>query len=54
MTTNEFYYYDGKKINSEKAHALKDKTTLIVSNRSLTAVELAKLTKELKGEEELK
>ena len=34
MTTNEFYYNGQKKITSEQAHALKDKSGLVVSNKS--------------------
>lgn len=36
MATNEFYYDDGKKITSEEAHALKDKSKLIVSDKAIT------------------
>ena len=35
MGTNEFYYNDGKKITSEEAHALKDKSGLIVSDNPI-------------------
>ena len=34
MTTNEFYYNGTKKITSEQAHALKDKSLLVVSDKS--------------------
>ena len=34
MGTNEFYYNGTKKITSEQAHALKDKSLLVVSNKS--------------------
>ena len=34
MTTNEFYYDGKKKITSEQAHALKDKSGLLVSNKA--------------------
>ena len=34
MGTNEFYYNGTKKITSEQAHALKDKSGLFVSNKS--------------------
>lgn len=36
MTTNEFYYNGEKKITREEAHALKDKSLLIVSDNPLT------------------
>lgn len=32
---NNFYYDDKKKITSEEAHALKDKSQLIVSDKEL-------------------
>ena len=34
MGTNEYYYNGTKKITSEQAHALKDKSLLVVSNKS--------------------
>ena len=34
MGTNEFYYNGTKKITSEQAHALKDKSLLVVSDKS--------------------
>ncbi len=35
MTTNEFYYNKGKAITSEQAHALKDKSGLVVADREV-------------------
>jgi len=32
---NDFYYNDGKKITMEEAHALKDKSKLIVSDKEI-------------------
>lgn len=40
MATNEFYYTGEDEINSEEAHALKDKSLLIVSDRKLDAEEI--------------
>lgn len=37
MATNEFYYNDGKNITMEEAHALKDKSLLIVSDKEIKA-----------------
>ena len=34
MGTNEFYYNGKVKITSEEAHALKDKSLLVVSDKS--------------------
>jgi len=34
MGTNEFYYNGTEKITREEAHALKDKSLLVVSNKS--------------------
>ena len=34
MGTNEYYYNGTKKITSEQAHALKDKSLLVVSDKS--------------------
>ena len=34
MGTNEFYYNGKEKITMEQAHALKDKSLLVVSNKS--------------------
>jgi len=36
MTTNEFYYNEGVSITTEEAHALKDKSKLVVADNSLT------------------
>jgi len=33
MTTNEFYYNKGKVITCEEAHALKDKSGIVVADR---------------------
>ena len=35
MGTNEFYYDGTKKITSEEAHALKDKSGLIVADKEI-------------------
>ena len=35
MTTNEFYYNGGVSITSEEAHALKDKSGLVVADREV-------------------
>ena len=34
MTTNQYYYNGTEKITSEQAHALKDKSLLVVSDKS--------------------
>jgi len=52
MTTNEFYYDGEKIIDSEKAHALKDKSLLIVSDKSLTLATRKKMIKNMKLEVE--
>ncbi|KKL63539.1 hypothetical protein LCGC14_2174110 [marine sediment metagenome] len=36
MTTNEFYYNDGVLITREEAHALRDKSKLVVADESKT------------------
>ena len=43
MATNEFYYNNGKEITSEEAHALRDKSQLVVSDKTLTAEQLKKI-----------
>jgi hypothetical protein len=48
MTTNEFYYNGEKKITSEEAHALKDKSLLIVSDKVRTLTFLKNMVKEMK------
>ena len=37
MGTNEFYYNGTEKITMEEAHALKDKSLLIVSDKEIKA-----------------
>ena len=39
MTTNEFYYNDGVAITIVEAHALKDKSKLVVADISKTKSE---------------
>lgn len=39
MTTNEFYYNDGVSITCEEAHALTDKSKLVVADSSKTKTE---------------
>ena len=39
MATNEFYYNDGVAITSEEAHALIDKSKLIVADREVLKAE---------------
>lgn len=39
MTTNEFYYNDGETITREEAHALTDRSKLVVSDNSKTKTE---------------
>ena len=39
MGTNEFYYDDGVSITSEEAHALTDKSKLVVADESKTKAE---------------
>lgn len=39
MSTNEFYYNDGVSISCEEAHALRDKSKLVVADRELTKEE---------------
>ena len=39
MGTNEFYYNDGVSITSEEAHALTDKSKLVVADESKTKTE---------------
>ena len=39
MTTNEFYYNDGEEITIEEAHALTDKSKLIVADRAVDKAE---------------
>ena len=39
MSTNEFYYNDGKVITMEAAHELKDKSKLIVADRKVDKAE---------------
>ena len=48
------YYYDGiKKITSEQAHALKDKSGLVVSNKSRSINFLKNMEKDrLQGDDE--
>lgn len=46
MTTNEFYYDGEKIIDSEKAHALKNKSLLIVANKSLSLTTRKNMIKE--------
>ena len=36
MTTNQYYYNDGVAITSEEAHALTDKSKLVVADKALT------------------
>ena len=48
MGTNEFYYNGDKQITMEEAHALEDKSTLIVSNLPRTKTFLSKMVKEMK------
>ena len=43
MTTNEFYYNDGKTITRDEAHELKDKSKLVVSDESKTEEYLKKV-----------
>lgn len=43
MGTNEFYYNRGKKITKEEAHALQDKSGLVVADREVD------FSKEFKG-----
>ena len=40
MTTNQYYYNDGEEITCKEAHALTDKSRLIVADRKLSAKEL--------------
>jgi hypothetical protein len=35
MTTNEFYYNKGKLITEKEAHALQDKSGLVVADREV-------------------
>lgn len=39
MTTNEFYYDGDEEITREEAHALKDKSKLIVADRVIESTE---------------
>ena len=43
MATNEFYYNKGVRITKEEAHALKDKSGLVVADRAVD------FSKEFKG-----
>ena len=53
MTTNQ-YYYNGTTTNigSEAAHALKDKSKLIVADKALTLTTINKMLEEMNPEEE--
>ena len=52
MTTNQ-YYYDGEKVIScEEAHALKDKSLLIVADKSFTLTARKAMVKKMKPEVE--
>ena len=48
MTTNEFYYNGEEIIDSKKAHALKDKSLLIVADKSLSLTIRKDMVKEMK------
>ena len=53
MGTNEFYYDGIKKITSDQAHALKDKSLLVVSNKSRSLNFLKKVEKDrLQGDDD--
>ena len=48
MTTNEFYYNGEKVITCEQAHAIKDKSLLIVADKSFTLTARKKMVEEMK------
>jgi len=48
MATNEFYYNGEKVITCEQAHALKDKSLLIVADKSFTLTARKKMVEEMK------
>ena len=50
MTTNQYYYNGEKTITRDEAHALKDKSELIVSDKARTVTFLKNMVKEMKGE----
>ena len=43
MSTNEFYYNGDEEITVEEAHALKDKSKLVVADRPIDDKELEKI-----------
>jgi len=52
MTTNEYYYNGEEIIDSVKAHALKDKSLLIVADKSLSLTLRKAMVKQMKPEVE--
>ena len=45
MATNEFYYNDGVSITRDEAHALKDKSKLVVADESKTKTQCTEALK---------
>lgn len=43
MATNEFYYNGNDTITCEEAHALKDRSLLIVADRELSSEEIGEI-----------
>ena len=52
MTTNQYYYNGEKTITCEEAHALKDKSKLIVADKAFTIVARKKQFPEIFNVEE--
>lgn len=54
MTTNQCYYNGEKTITCEEAHALKDKSLLIVSDKIRTITFLKNIVSEMKKKNDTK